>query len=218
MRRKYSWRVKERKERLSATMPTKRRSEPIWEIASSWRSMPSFWSRNHQAGPSCILPGTRAVLEAGEQGGEHLGVARVDVVEDGLGQVAGGVERVQETDQGLGVGAVAHRVVAGVGPQGGEHRVVGVAQGADPHLHGPALLAVEPAELEQQGGGQLVAFEPGDSAAPARSRPKLASISPRRGRGEEGDRERGGRPAGSRPGGRPRARDRRAPRPGRRTS
>ena len=29
------------------------------ESASIWRSMPSFWSLNHQADPSWILPGMR---------------------------------------------------------------------------------------------------------------------------------------------------------------
>src|SRR6185312_2303639 len=56
-RRKYSWRENDRKLRESVSMPTNRDSRPRLERASICLRMPSSWSRNHQALPSCIFPG-----------------------------------------------------------------------------------------------------------------------------------------------------------------
>ena len=43
--------------RESVSIPTKRESRPRLESASSCLRIPSSWSRNHQALPSCIFPG-----------------------------------------------------------------------------------------------------------------------------------------------------------------
>jgi hypothetical protein len=58
MRRKYSWRGKLRKLRLSVSMPMKRESRLVLARAVICRSIPSRWSLNHQAEPNCTLPGT----------------------------------------------------------------------------------------------------------------------------------------------------------------
>ena len=86
MRRKYSWRGYDMKERESVTMPTKRESRPAFESASSCAVMPCFWSRNHQALPNWIFPGRLSVLKAADQGCELKFVRRVQVVQDHLRQ------------------------------------------------------------------------------------------------------------------------------------
>src|ERR1700677_2706353 len=55
-RRKYSWRGNDMKERESVVMPTKRDSNPQFDRVFNCHSIPSFWSRNHQALPYWSLP------------------------------------------------------------------------------------------------------------------------------------------------------------------
>ena len=58
MRLKYSCLGKERKLLESVTIPTNRLNKPKLESTFNCFSMPSFWSKNHQAAPYCILPAT----------------------------------------------------------------------------------------------------------------------------------------------------------------
>ena len=44
-------------------MPTKRLSRPMFDSALICRSMPSFWSRNHQPEPNCIVANVDADAE-----------------------------------------------------------------------------------------------------------------------------------------------------------
>ena len=63
IRRKYSWRGKERKLRESVSIPINRLIKPILESVFSCLVIPSFWSKNHQALPHCILPATEPSLK-----------------------------------------------------------------------------------------------------------------------------------------------------------
>ena len=63
------------------------------------------------------MPGTRAVLEVADHGGEELVVAGVEVVEDRLGELVLRVEAVEEARQRRGLREVADRVEAGVGAE-----------------------------------------------------------------------------------------------------
>ena len=80
-------------------------------------SIPSSWSRNHQAEPHCIFPGTRPVLEVADHRGHQLVVGGVQVVEDRLRELVGLVEAVEEARERPRLLEVADRVEAGVGAE-----------------------------------------------------------------------------------------------------
>src|SRR5690606_31335068 len=61
--RKYSCLGNDKKLRESVSIPTKRLSKPILDSALICLVIPSFWSRNHQADPNWILPGTEPSLK-----------------------------------------------------------------------------------------------------------------------------------------------------------
>ena len=57
IRLKYSCRGKDKKERESVVIPINRGNNPKELTALSRSIIPSSVSKNHQAGPNCILPG-----------------------------------------------------------------------------------------------------------------------------------------------------------------
>ena len=155
-RRKYSWRENDRKLRESVSIPTKRESRPRLESASICLRMPSSWSRNHQALPSCIFPGARAVVEAADDGGERLVVGGVQVVDDGLGQLAGRVQAIEKARQRDRLREVGDGVVAGVGAERGHPARAGVAQRAEVELLRPAAPVVQHRQVVEQRRTQLL--------------------------------------------------------------
>jgi hypothetical protein len=149
MRRKYSWRGKERKLRESVSMPTKRDNKPRLPRLTIWRRMPSMWSLNHQAEPIWILPGLEPSWKAAHHRAQHFQVVGVERVQDGLGQQPVTLQRVHESSQSARDLLVVDGVVAGVRPELGKHGAVQVANGSQVQLHGPAAAGVHAAHFQQ---------------------------------------------------------------------
>ncbi|MFO1523523.1 MAG: hypothetical protein U1G05_16125 [Kiritimatiellia bacterium] len=77
-------------------------------------------------------------LEAAGEAGEKVVVVGIDVVEDDLGQDAGGVDAVEVANEGLALREVADGVESAVGAKFLE-AAGDVAEGAEVELLGPAL-------------------------------------------------------------------------------
>jgi len=100
------------------------------------------------------LSGHSAGLIVADDGREHGIVGGVGVVEDRLGELVGGVERIEEAGQGTGVIEIADGVEAGVGSQQAAHASVGVAQRAQVKLLNPAAGVIEQRHVIQQRGAE----------------------------------------------------------------
>ena len=97
------------------------------------------------------LAGDGPVLEVADHGGEELVVPGVQVVEDGLGELARGVECVQEAGERARHLEVTDRVGADVGTQALAHSRVVVAQRPQVKLLHPVPLDVHHREMLEQG-------------------------------------------------------------------
>ena len=140
-------------------------------------SMPSSWSRNHQALPNCILPGTEPSWKMPMIVVEQLVVARVQVVDDGLRQLSVRVQAIEEARQRLALREVADRVVAGVGPEHAHRARAVVAHGAQVELLHPAARVIHHREVVAAARSATSRSRSGDSALPARALAKIASAS-----------------------------------------
>ena len=131
--------------------------------------------------------------------------ARVQVVDDGLGELSLGVQAVEEARQRLALREVADGVVAGVGAERAHRARAVVAHGAQVELLHPAARVVHHREVVEQRRAQLLDLA--RATAPGRAR-ALAKIACRLALGvrRRVDAARGrGRRRGSRPRGRSRA-------------
>ena len=108
-----------------------------------------------------------AVHEVAAHGGEGVVVGRVDVVEDGFGERAAGVESVEEAGERFGLGGIADGVEAGVWAERAEGAGAVIAERAEVELFDPAAGGVEFAGADHDEGGELVLFERGDRGAGA---------------------------------------------------
>lgn len=96
-------------------------------------------------------------LIVADDGGEDVVVLGVEVVEDNLGEVAALFEGVEVEFQSGGMGDVVGGVAADVASELVEEAGVGVAQGSEVELFGPAFFGVELAEEQHD-----IAAEAGD--------------------------------------------------------
>jgi len=108
------------------------------------------------------LPGYGTILEIAQHGGNQVVVSRVEVVDDGFGQLVGRIQSVQELAHGLGYGEVADGVEAGIGAQFGEKATVVVADSAVMQLLGPAFFVVHDGEFVHHGRLELADFLRGE--------------------------------------------------------
>ena len=113
-RRKYSWREYDRKLRESVSMPTKRDSRPMFESACDLLLHAVELIEEPPGAAVLHLARHRAVLEVADHRREQLVVARVQVVEDRLGQLVGLVEAGRGSAPAAAPREVADGVEAGV--------------------------------------------------------------------------------------------------------
>jgi len=86
VRRKYSCRGYDMKDRESVTMPMNRDSRPVFERASSCAVIPCLWSRNHHALPYCSFPDLSPSWKQPIRVANWKCVPRVHVIQDHLRQ------------------------------------------------------------------------------------------------------------------------------------
>ncbi len=95
-------------------------------------------------------------LEGAAGAGEDGVVARIEVVDDGLGKFSDAVEGIKEEDEGLALGPVADGVETGVGSKLFEEAGVGIATGSKVELHRPVFFGSPLADMEHDEGTEGV--------------------------------------------------------------
>ncbi len=99
-----------------------------------------------------------AALEGAGQHRKGVVVHRIEVVEDGLRQVAGFIQVAQEAGQAANLREVAHHITAGIGADQAQQAAVHIAQGVQVQLHGPAFGMVPFGGGVQHFQGQRILF------------------------------------------------------------
>ena len=111
------------------------------------------------------LAGHLVGLEAAADGADLLVVDGVQAVDDGLGALVGVVQSAEQGRDGAAAGVLGDHVKAGVGAQQGVHLAVDAAQAGVVQLHGHAVLVVQLAQVDQDGGLVLLGLLGGDGFA-----------------------------------------------------
>ena len=105
------------------------------------------------------------VLEAADQGAEHIKVGGVQAVEDGLGALIGVVQSAQDGCDLAAAGDGVDHIKAGIGAHQSVHLAVDVAQAVVVELHDHVQAVILAAQVQQDVGLILLLLQIGDGAA-----------------------------------------------------
>jgi hypothetical protein len=176
IRRKYSWRGLDIKDRESVAIPMKRESSPQFASACSCHSTLSFDQEITKRCQAAAYP-EFAVPKIADHGRKDVVILRVCVVNDGFRQEASGVQPVEVSAEGVRLRPIADRVETRVRSESLGHPGVYASHRAEVQLFGPAFFGIEPAEEKHHVTRNFTDSE-GATSLPARAALKIVPASP----------------------------------------